>query len=262
MSIVVDPAWWKTLFDEVYLVTDARSVDDAAVTRQEVDVFLALLPVTPDERLLDLCGGQGRHALELLRRGFRHCTVLDYSRSLLRVGAREAARRRYPLGFVQGDARRTALASASFDYVFIVGNSLGYLPEPDADGEILRESLRLLKPGGGLLLDVTDGGAVRRTMAPTAWHEIGDDVVVCRRREIVDGRICAREMVLSKTRGLIRDRTYGIRLYDGEELAALAARAGFDAVQIHTRGTRTRQGVDLGCMNHRLLVTARRPSAG
>jgi hypothetical protein len=26
MSIKVDPDWWKTLFDEVYLLTDARSV--------------------------------------------------------------------------------------------------------------------------------------------------------------------------------------------------------------------------------------------
>ena len=261
MTIVVDPAWWKSLFDEVYLLTDARSIDDAAVTRQEVDVFLALLPVTPEDRLLDLCGGQGRHALELGRRGFRHCTVLDYSRSLLTVGSREAARRRYPIGFVQGDARRTALASESFDSVLIVGNSLGYLPEPDADRVILRESRRLLRPGGWLLLDVTDGAAVRRTMAPSAWHEIGTDVVVCRRREIVDGRICAREMVLSKKEGLIRDRTYGIRLYGAEALATLAARAGFDAVQIHAQGTRAAPGVDLGCMNHRLLVTARRPSA-
>ena len=32
MTIEVDPDWWKTLFDEVYLLTDARSVDDARVT--------------------------------------------------------------------------------------------------------------------------------------------------------------------------------------------------------------------------------------
>jgi D-alanine-D-alanine ligase len=39
MSIKVDPDWWKTLFDEVYLLTDARSVCDARITRREVDLI-------------------------------------------------------------------------------------------------------------------------------------------------------------------------------------------------------------------------------
>ena len=259
MTITVDPAWWKTLFDDVYLVTDARSVNDAAVTRAEIDAFTALLPMSPRHRILDLCGGHGRHALELGRRGFHRCTVLDYSRSLLSLGVREAACRKYPVYFVQGDARQTALASASFDRVLILGNSLGYIPDPEADLAILEESRRLLKPNGRLLLDVTDGSAVRRKIAPLSWHEIGGDVVVCRQREIVDGRICAREMVLSKDRGLIRDRTYGIRLYGAQDLAVLAARAGFEEVQVHLHGGGHQQGRDLGCMNHRLLVTACRP---
>ena len=93
--------------------------------------------------------------------------------------------------------------------------------------DILQESLRLLKPRGWLLLDVTDGAAACTTLAPLAWHEIGDDVVVCRQREVSDGRICAREMVLSKAHGMIRDRTYCIRPYAAEDLSALVARAGF-----------------------------------
>lgn len=260
MTIDVDPDWWKTLFDDVYLVTDARSVGDAAVTRQEVDVFTTLVPVEPHERILDLCGGHGRHALELCRRGFARCTVLDFSRALLAVGERDAARHGFAVRFVQGDARQTRLSSETFDHVFILGNSLGYIPEGEADLTILRESRRLLKPRGWLLLDVTDGAAVRRKVAPRAWHEIGEDVVVCRRREIKDDRICAREMVLSKARGMIRDRTYCIRLYDAEDLAVLLARAGFEDVRTHTGAAALDHEEDVGCMNHRLLLTARRPS--
>ncbi len=33
MTIDVDPDWWKTLFDEVYLMTDARSIGDEVITR-------------------------------------------------------------------------------------------------------------------------------------------------------------------------------------------------------------------------------------
>jgi len=63
MTIDVDPDWWKTLFDEVYLMTDARSIGDAAITRQEINIFTSLVPMQPHDRILDLCGGQGRHAL-------------------------------------------------------------------------------------------------------------------------------------------------------------------------------------------------------
>jgi D-alanine-D-alanine ligase len=101
MTIDVDPDWWKTLFDEVYLVTDARSVGDDHITRQEIDIFTALIPLQTRDRILDLCGGHGRHALELCRRGFRDCTVLDYSQPLIDIGA-EMPPPELPVRFVQG----------------------------------------------------------------------------------------------------------------------------------------------------------------
>jgi D-alanine-D-alanine ligase len=260
MTIDVDPDWWRTLFDEVYLMTDARSVGDVAVTRQEIDVFTTLVPMQPRERILDLCGGHGRHALELCRRGFERCIVLDYSPVLLTIGRQEAARRCRSVRFVQGDARRTALAGEIFDHVLILGNSLGYISEAEADLSILQESRRLLKPRGWLLLDVTDGTAVRAKIAPRAWHEIGEDVVVCRKRELEGPCICAREMVLSKRRGMIRDRSYCIRLYGAQELADLLNRAGFVDVLVHDGATSMRHEEDVGCMNHRLLLTARKPA--
>ena len=259
MTIDVDPDWWKTMFDEVYLVTDARSVADDDITKQEIDIFTSLVPMQPHDRILDLCGGHGRHALELCRRGFRGCTVLDYSQPLLDIGALDAAGKRYPVQFVQGDARHTTLTSEAFDHVLIVGNSLGYIPEPDADLRILQEGRRLLKSRGWLLLDVTDGEAVHAKIAPQAWHEIGDDVVVCRQREVKDGLVCAREMVLSKGQGIIRDRTYCISLYGADDLAALVARAGFGGVQVHTDMSALNRTEDVGCMNHRLVVVARKP---
>jgi len=259
MTIDVDPDWWKTLFDEVYLMTDARSIGNEAITRQEIDIFTSLVPMQPNDCILDLCGGQGRHALELCRRGFRDCTVLDYSQSLIDIGKHDAADQGCSAQFIQGDARHTSLPPETFDHVLILGNSLGYITEPDADLRILHESLRLLKPRGWLLLDVTDGAAACSTLAPLAWHEIGDDVVVCRQREVRDGRICAREMVLSKAQGMIRDRTYCIRPYTAEDLSAVVARAGFDDIARYSNRSALKRAEDVGCMNQRLVVSARKP---
>lgn len=261
MGIQVDPEWWKTLFDDVYLVTDARSVGDAALTRREIDVFCQLVPLKKEQRILDLCGGHGRHSLELSRRGFTRCTVLDYSETLLEIGVRSAKRAHCPVRFVQGDARDLQLASESYHHVWILGNSLGYAQEGDADLQTLCESYRVLKPGGWLLVDVADGAAVRQRFAPNAWHEIGKDIVVCRERELRAKRICAREMVLHKRTGLVRDRTYCMRLYSPGALGGMAETAGFSGIRVHTDFSPLTCDGDLGFMNHRMLLTAQKPLA-
>ena len=260
MTIVVDPDWWQTLFDEVYLITDARTVGDADITRREIEIYSRLLPLWTDARILDLCGGQGRHALEFCRRGFNRCTLVDYSRPLLVVGRQTAYREDLPVNFIQADARRLPMKVESQDFTLILGNSLGYMAAPENDRQILAECRRVLVPGGRLLLDVTDGDIIRAKIAPNAWHEIDGDVVVCREREIKDDCVCARELVLSKKKGQIRDMNYRIRLYRRQELLALVRQAGFVDVHSHDQASAGAvAGGDVGCMRHRLLVTACRP---
>ena len=65
------------MFDETYLITDARSVCDEHLTCKEVDLLKHVLGLEKSFSILDLCGGQGRHSLELSRRGFQDVTVLD-----------------------------------------------------------------------------------------------------------------------------------------------------------------------------------------
>ena len=255
----IDPDWWKFLFDDLYLVTDARSVCNDELTCREIDLFCKLISMAPEDCILDLCGGHGRHSLELGRRGFVHCTVFDYSDTLLRIGGKNAKRRNLPIQFVKGDARALPFEPSAYHHVLILGNSLGYIPEQDADRKIIRESYRTLQPSGRLLIDVTDGRTVRQRLAPTAWHEIGPDVVVCREREIQNHVVCAREMVLSKKTGLVRDRTYCIRLFESSELASMVADAGFKEIRVHKDFCPTPGDEDLGFMNHRMIVTAEKP---
>jgi D-alanine-D-alanine ligase len=258
MAIDIDPDWWKTLFDEIYLITDARSVCDESLTRREIDVICELLPLEVDHEILDLCGGQGRHTFELCRRGFRTCTIMDYSRVLIDLAAATAERYDYPVDCIRCDARKTELKSESFDHILILGNSLGYIQEPEADVNILTEALRLLRPGGWLLVDVTDGSAVKNAFIPNAWHEIGDDTVVCRQRELRGESISAREVVLSKNNGLIRDRAYAVRLYDSASLSTLFGKAGFRRININKNFSPHQSDGDYGFMNKRMMATGQK----
>jgi D-alanine-D-alanine ligase len=254
MSIRVDPDWWKTLFDEVYLLTDTRSVCDPLITRREVDVICSLLPIQGSHKILDLCGGHGRHCLELSSRGFTACTLFDYSQTLIEIARTQAERDDLVVDFIRGDARRMGIPADTYDHVIIMGNSMGYVQEKGTDAEILAEVYRVLRSGGWILVDVADGKTVKSCFKPNAWHETGKEIVVCREREIQGEFICAREIVLSKMDGLIRDQTYSIRLYDTDSLFGLLEHAGFSAIKIHTDFSPHSKDGDFGFMNSRLIA--------
>jgi D-alanine-D-alanine ligase len=179
---------------------------------------------------------------------------LDYSPSLSDIAINRVRKNGVPLKVIRCDARKIDLAPDQFDHVLIMGNSLGYIQESDADRKILSEAHRVLRPGGWLLVDVTDGAAAKKKFTPNAWHEIGDDTVVCRQREIQENVIRARELVISKKDGLIRDRTYAVRLYESQTLSSLLQSTGFGQIKIHTDFSPHRFEGDYGFMNRRMLA--------
>jgi D-alanine-D-alanine ligase len=172
---------------------------------------------------------------------------------LIDVAETKANENDYSVNFIQCDARSTDLPGGSFDHVIIMGNSLGYIQSSDADSKIIKEAYRLLQPGGWLLVDVTDSSVVKNSYRPNAWHEIGQETVVCRHRELRGNMIHARELVIDKQKGLIRDQTYAIRLYDSESLDVLLQQSGFSKVKIHSNFSPHPSDGDYGFMNNRMI---------
>jgi D-alanine-D-alanine ligase len=191
--------------------------------------------------------------LELYKRGYTNCTLLDYSKKLIDVAKTKANENDYSVNFIQCDARSTDLPGGSFDHVIIMGNSLGYIQSPDADSKIIKEAFRILRPGGRLLVDVTDSSVVKNLFNPNSWHEIGEETVVCRQRELRGNMVHARELVIDKQKGLIRDQTYSIRLYDSESLDELLRHGGFSKVKIYTNLSAHPSDGDYGFMNNRMI---------
>lgn len=258
MSITVNSDWWKSMFDDVYLLTDARSVCNDTITSREVDMVCQLIPIRTDHKILDLCGGHGRHVFEFCDRGFGACTLVDYSQYLIECAAAHALQCSYSIDLIRSDARNTGLSSEYFHHALILGNSLGYIQTPYADAQILSEAYRVLRPGGFLLVDVTDGKAIKASFKPNAWHDIDANTVVCRQRELHGDTIRAREMVLSKEKGLIRDKTYAVRLYEPDTLELLLKRTGFKKIAVITDFSPHLGDGDFGFMNCRMIATGRK----
>lgn len=258
MTIHVDNDWWKDLFDEIYLLTDARSVCDDQLTGQEVNCLEKILNPQKSDAILDLCGGQGRHALEFSRRGFTNITVLDYSRYLVELGNKTAREEGLSTRFVQGDARQPGFQEASFHFILIMASSFGYFVDEGDNQQILAAASRLLKPGGTLLLDLTNRDYILKNFKSSSSHRVNEDITVKRERELGEDIIRARETVVSEKKGHIRTKTYCTRLYSPQKISDLLTSVGL--VSIHCQNDFMNRGSagDFGCLTNRMIVTAKR----
>src|SRR5437868_2674484 len=70
----------------------------------EVDAMLALLALPAKGRVLDLCCGPGRHALEFTRRGFSVVGV-DRTAAFLTEGKKQAKAEKLRVEFIKQDMR-------------------------------------------------------------------------------------------------------------------------------------------------------------
>ncbi len=135
-------------------------------------------------QILDLCCGQGRHCLELARRGFKNVTGVDRSRYLVRLAKKRAQNERLQVVFKEGDARNPRLPETSFDCVAIMGNSFGYFSNKQDDEKVLAAVGKILRPSGQLVLDITDGAYMAEHFERRSWEWIDEHHFVCRERSI------------------------------------------------------------------------------
>nr|WP_321497260.1 methyltransferase domain-containing protein [uncultured Methanolobus sp.] len=255
----VSPDWWKKIFNSLYLKTDADIVEDATITRQEIDTFSSILKLTPESHVLDLCCGQGRHTLELARRGLKNLEGLDRSHYLIQRAKNTAKKESLGVKFKEGDARKTPYATDSFDVVMLLGNSFGYFETSDEDLRVLKEVKRILKPWGKVLLDVADGSYLKEKYQPRSWEWIDKHNFVCRERSIsTDGqKLISREVIVNDTSGVIADQFYAERLYTTDALKELMKKAEFTDIEIvDSINSQTLRNQDLGMMERRIIVTA------
>lgn len=256
----VSPDWWRSIFNALYLKTDADVVADENITGSEVEFFVSVAELPQDSRILDLCCGQGRHSLELARKGFRNVEGLDRSRYLITKARGLAIREGLGVKFREGDARKTHYPADAFDCVMILGNSFGYFETVRDDLQVLKEVFRVLRPDGLCLLDVTDGDYLRDRFQSRSWEWIDKKHFVCRERSLsADGeRLISREVVTNCSKGVIADQFYAERLYSREGIVGLLKEAGFSHCTVHGQiSPNSLRNQDLGMMEQRIIVTAR-----
>jgi D-alanine-D-alanine ligase len=251
--------WWRDIFNANYLRTDGDVVEDPDITEGEIDAFLELVDAGPDTCILDLCCGQGRHLLELARRGFTNLYGVDRSHYLISRAKRVSRQLGFTATFREGDARKLRFRDDTFDLVYLAGNSFGYFESAEDDIAVLAELRRILKPSGQLLIDFTDGDFLRRNFEARSWEWIDKNYFVCRERTLSrdNERLISREVITHTKKGVVADQFYAERLYNAEQLGGLLSDNGFDVLQSTPMSTVSKRNQDLGMMAQRIVLTAR-----
>ena len=254
----VESDWWRRIFNSMYLKTDGDVVDDEEITRKEVDLFSEILGLSPDEKILDLCCGQGRHSIELARRGYKNIEGLDRSHYLIQKAKKKSKKEGLAVRFREGDARKLPYPADTFDVVMILGNSFGYFETLKDDLMVLKEVFRVLKPWGLLFIDVANGKYLKENFQPRSWEWIDKKHFVCRERSLsIEGqRLISREVVTNVEKGVLVDQFYAERLYTEENLSEVLKKAGFSDIKFHgTVSPESKRNQDLGMMGERIMVT-------
>jgi D-alanine-D-alanine ligase len=254
--------WWRKLFNALYVKTDGDVVENIENTRREVDFIMSAAAIQPHSTILDLCCGQGRHCLELARRGFKNVNGVDRSRYLIRLAKKRAQTEGLAVVFKEGDARNPRLPENTFDCVAIMGNSFGYFSNKKDDEKVLTMVGRMLRPSGQIVLDITDGAYMAENFDRRSWEWIDEHHFVCRERSISqDGdRLISREVIVHDESGVIADQFYAERLYTKDGIAKLLEKCGFRNVRHHgIAEALSDRDQDLGMMARRILLTADAP---
>lgn len=249
------PAWYESFFGQDYLDVYAYQFTEERA-RKETDFAVRALDLKPGELVLDLCCGQGRHAV-ILASGGCNVTGLDLSEQYLKLTAEEAEKRGVPVETVRADMREIPF-EAHFDAVVNMFSSFGYLESEAEDAKVLSSIHRALKPGGRVLLDLLNRDWVVDNYIQNDWHRDPDGRLYLEHREL-DLLTSRNHVTFTEIApdGAIRDvGGHHIRLYTLREVAGMIEAAGLTYESVYGGF----DGEAYGIGTRRMIVIARKPA--
>ena len=217
--------WFVTAFGELYPVVYAHRTVETAIP--EADFAAKAVHLVPEDTVLDLCCGAGRHLVTLEQYGAR-LTGVDYSPQLLAI-ARERLTQETAL--IRADMRSLPLGTC-FDVLFSFFTSFGYFLD-DADNAAAAGSMaQVLKPAGRFFMDYLNPLNLEEKLEPETTRE-SKGYVIHEQRWIEHKLHRVNKTVSVEYEGGVVGKTSeSVRLYTLQELTVLLAEAGLQVEKV------------------------------
>lgn len=222
--------WYEEWFGEDYkLIYPHRNEEEA---KEQVKFVSQHISIPEGAKVLDLCCGCGRHAVELMRLGY-DVIGLDLSAELLDMACARADECGMDMEFIQCDMREIPYEN-HFDLIVNFFTSFGYFDD-DADNQrVLSGISEALKPGGKFLMDYMNPDKVASNLVKKDEKDISNGAHVIQERWIDESLHRVNKKITMLKDGEESIYRESVRLYSYEEMKSMIAAAGLKLT--HTYG--------------------------
>ena len=220
-----DDKLWEIM--ESVMFTEAR----IAFTSNEIDAIKSLCKIAPDEVVLDLCCGIGRHSLELARRGHKVVGV-DRTKQYLERARDAAKKENLSIEFVLDDMR-TFHRKTSFDLILSMFTSFGYFEDHEEQMLVLRNIYSSLRTGGKFILESAGKEILARIFQRYSWSEWPHGFVLEEREAIENWSKMHNKWIFIERDGTVHRWDVIQWIYSGAEIMEMLESVGFSDVKIY-----------------------------
>ena len=195
--------------------------------RRDISFASTILKIQPQDRILDLCCGGGRHLLALSEMGYRNLTGVDLSMPLLKI-AHQALRSCKTSSVLLADMRQLPF-HGKFDVVLNLFTSFGYFEADEENLQVLTSMHSVLHSGGRFLLDYLNPKHILSSLQPLTEKAIEDRRVIEKRKYDPVGKRVNKSITIESPEGT-KHYQESVRLYSQEEMLEMFRLAKLDVL--------------------------------
>lgn len=215
-----DNNFWVQNSDKLF---NAEHFSNAA---DEVEQLIRLQKMEKGEKVLDLCCGPGRHAIELARAGL-NVTAVDITPSYIETAAGKAENEKLSAEFLVGDMR-TFVKENYFDHAILMYTSLGYFEDNSQNQLVLNNIFNSLKQKGSLVIDVV-GREILKPIFRERDEYIQDGITYIEERKVNSEWNWIENKWTTIVKGVKEEYRLSHWLYSAEDLTRMIKEAGFNS---------------------------------
>jgi len=224
------------------LTVDSAVLRERDDTRPAVEFIASALGLAHGARILDLCCGPGRHAVELALRGYQ-VVGLDINPRYIALAQQLAQQEGVQATFLTGDMRAIPF-ERYFDAVINVGTSFGLFDSDAENGRVMTAVARALQPHGAFLLEMANRDYYLKHFQAKDWRRLEDGRVTVIRRDFDYER--SRIVVAFETPGgeQVETWSHSWRAYTLAEMVGMLEQAGLVLSSVYGGWDRSEYSVD------------------
>ena len=215
---VVPQHWYKTWFGNEYLTVYAHRDENEAQTL--INLLRSNISLSDNPTIIDLCCGQGRHAIHLADMGY-HVIGVDLSRTLLEA-AKYHGKGGTSVTFVQADMRLLPFQK-KFDLLLNLFTSFGYFESDQQNLNVFMEFHKVLKKNAWFVFDYMNTDHVKETLVPCQEEQV-DDTVITQQRKIEKDRV--QKKITLKTKKQKAVFYESVKMYRPDTIYSMLKTAG------------------------------------